>query len=80
MLKCKLILIFIETKEVMTRKELLEHKRAELLNELFDVVDQLHSSIFETVEQMTGLAERQVSLERNLSKINESIARLNSEK
>jgi vacuolar-type H+-ATPase subunit D/Vma8 len=64
----------------MTRKELLEHKRAELLNELFDVVDQLHSSIFETVEQMTGLAERQVSLERNLSKINESIARLNSEK
>lgn len=80
MLKCKLILIFIETKEVMTRKELLEHKRAELLNELFDIVDQLHSSIFETVEQMTGLAERQVSLERNLSKINESIARLNSEK
>jgi len=80
LLKCKLILIFIETKEVMTRKELLEHKRAELLNELFDVVDQLHSSIFETVEQMTGLAERQVSLERNLSKINESIARLNSEK
>lgn len=64
----------------MTRIELLEHKRAELLNELFDVVDQLHSSIFETVEQMTGLAERQVSLERNLSKINESIARLNSEK
>jgi len=64
----------------MKRKELLEHKRAELLNELFDVVDQLHSSIFETVEQMTGLAERQVSLERNLSKINESIARLNSEK
>jgi hypothetical protein len=78
--KCKLVLIFIETKEVMKRKELLEHKRAELLNELFDVVDQLHSSIFETVEQMTGLAERQVSLERNLSKINESIARLNSEK
>lgn len=80
MFKCKLVLIFIETKEVMKRKELLEHKRAELLNELFDVVDQLHSSIFETVEQMTGLAERQVSLERNLSKINESIARLNSEK
>lgn len=64
----------------MTRKELLENRRTELLNELFDVVDQLHSSIFETVEQMNGLAERQVSLERNLSKINESIAKLNSEK
>lgn len=64
----------------MTRKELLEHKRAELLNELFDVVDQLNSSVFETVEQMTGLAERQASLERTLSKIDECIARLNSEK
>lgn len=65
---------------VMTRKELLENRRAELLNELFDVVDQLNSSVFETVEQASGLAERQVSLERNLSKINESIAKLNSEK
>ena len=80
MLKCKLILIFIETKEVMTRKELLEHKRAELLNELFDVVDQLNSSVFETVEQVSGLAERQVSLEKNLLKVNECIAGLNSEK
>jgi len=64
----------------MTRIELLENRRTELLNELFDVVDQLNSSVFETVEQASGLAERQVSLERNLSKINESIARLNSEK
>lgn len=64
----------------MTRKELLEHKRAELLNELFDVVDQLHSSVFETVEQASGLAERQVSLERNLSRIDECITRLNSKK
>ena len=80
MLNCKLILIFIETKEVMTRKELLENRRTELLNELFDVVDQLNSSVFETVEQVSGLAERQVSLERDLSKIDECIARLNSEK
>lgn len=80
MLNCKLILIFIETKEVMTRKELLENRRTELLNELFDVVDQLNSSVFETVEQVSGLAERQVSLERNLSKIDECIAKLNSEK
>ena len=64
----------------MTRKELLENRRAELLNELFDVVDQLNSSVFETVEQVSGLAERQVSLERNLSKIDECIAKLNSEK
>jgi hypothetical protein len=64
----------------MTRIELLEHKRAELLNELFDVVDQLNSSVFETVEQVSGLAERQVSLEKNLLKVNECIARLNSEK
>ena len=64
----------------MTRKELLEIKRTELLNELFDVVDQLHSSIFETVEQMNGLAERQVSLEKEISKIDERIKRLNSEK
>ena len=64
----------------MTRKELLETKRTELLNELFDVVDQLNSSIFETVEQMTGLAECQVSLEREISKIDERINKLNSEK
>lgn len=64
----------------MTRKELLENRRAELLNELFDVVDQLNSSVFETVEQVSGLAERQVSLERSLSKIDESIAKLNSKK
>ena len=64
----------------MTRIELLEHKRAELLNELFDVVDQLNSSVFETVQQVSGLAERQVSLEKNLLKVNECIARLNSEK
>ena len=64
----------------MTRKELLEIKRTELLNELFDVVDQLNSSVFETVEQVSGLAERQVSLEKNLLKVNECIARLNSEK
>ena len=63
----------------MTRKELLEIKRTELLNELFDVVDQLHSSVFETVEQARGLAERQVSLEQELSKIDERIKRLNSE-
>ena len=63
----------------MTRKELLEIKRTELLNELFDVVDQLHSSVFETVEQMSGLAERQVSLESNISKIDERISKLNSE-
>ena len=62
----------------MTRKELLESKRTELLNELFDVVDQLHSSIFETVEQMNGLAERQVFLESQISKIDERIKRLNS--
>ena len=80
MLNCKLILIFIETKEVMTRKELLENRRTELLNELFDVVDQLNSSIFETVEQMNGLAERQVFLQRELRKVNERIQRLNSEK
>ena len=65
---------------VMTRKELLQIKRAELLNELFDVVDQLNSSIFETVEQMNGLAERQVFLQRELRKVNERIQRLNSEK
>jgi len=64
----------------MTRKELLEIKRTELLNELFGVVDQLHSSIFETVEQMNGLAERQVFLESQISKIDERIKRLNSEK
>ena len=64
----------------MTRIELLEHKRAELLNELFDVVDQLNSSIFETVEQASGLAERQVFLQRELRKVNERIQRLNSEK
>ena len=63
----------------MTRKELLEIKRTELLNELFDVVDQLHSSVFETVEQMSGLVERQVSLEKTLSKIDERIGKLNSE-
>ena len=63
----------------MTRKELLEIKRTELLNELFDVVDQLHSSVFETVEQMSGLVERQVSLESNISKIDERISKLNSE-
>lgn len=80
MSKCKLVLIFIEMKEVMTRKELLENRRTELLNELFDVVDQLNSSVFETVEQVSGLAERQASLERNLSKIDECIAKLNSEK
>jgi predicted nuclease with TOPRIM domain len=65
---------------VMTRKELLQIKRAELLNELFDVVDQLNSSIFETVEQASGLAERQVFLQRELHKVNERIQRLNSEK
>jgi hypothetical protein len=65
---------------VMTRKELLQIKRAELLNELFDVVDQLNSSIFETVEQASGLAERQVFLQRELRKVNERIQRLNSEK
>ena len=65
---------------VMTRKELLQIKRAELLNELFDVVDQLNSSIFETVEQVNGLAERQVFLESEISKVNERIQRLNSTK
>jgi hypothetical protein len=65
---------------VMTRKELLQIKRAELLNELFDVVDQLNSSIFETVEQASGLAEHQVFLQRELRKVNERIQRLNSEK
>jgi len=65
-------------KMVMTRKELLEIKRTELLNELFGVVDQLHSAIFETVEQMNGLAERQVFLESQISKIDERIKRLNS--
>ena len=64
----------------MTRKELLEIKRTELLNELFEVVDQLHSSVFETVEQASGLAERQVSLESKISKIDECISKLNSEK
>jgi len=64
----------------MTRKELLQIKRAELLNELFDVVDQLNSSTFETVEQASGLAERQVFLESEISKVNERIQRLNSEK
>ena len=64
----------------MTRKELLEIKRTELLNELFEVVDQLHSSVFETVEQVSGLAERQVSLESKISKIDECISKLNSEK
>jgi len=67
-------------KMVMTRKELLQIKRAELLNELFDVVDQLNSSTFETVEQASGLAERQVFLESEISKVNERIQRLNSEK
>ena len=62
----------------MTRKELLESKRTELINELFGVVDQLHSAIFETVEQMNGLAERQVFLESQISKIDERIKRLNS--
>ena len=65
---------------VMTRKELLQIKRAELLNELFDVVNQLNSSIFETVEQVNGLAERQVFLESEISKVNERIQRLNSTK
>ena len=64
----------------MTRKELLQIKRAELLNELFDVVNQLNSSIFETVEQVNGLAERQVFLESEISKVNERIQRLNSTK
>ena len=70
----------MKTNEVMTRKELLEVKRTELINELFDVVDQLHSSVFETVEQMSGLVERQVSLERKIDKLNESIKRVSTEK
>lgn len=70
----------MKTNEVMTRKELLEIKRTELINELFDVVDQLHSSIFETVEQASGLAERQVSLERKIAQLDESIKRVSTEK
>lgn len=64
---------------VMTRAELLEIKRTELINELFNVVDQLHSSIFETAEQVSGLAEHQVTLEKEILKIEKRIAKLNSE-
>lgn len=76
---CKLILIFIEIKVVMTRKELLETRRTELINELFDIVDQLHSAVFETVEQLDGLANRQESLERAIANLDARIKRVSAE-
>ena len=63
----------------MTRRELLESKRTELINELFSIADQLTSSLFETVEQLDALASRKVFLEKEIINLDKKIERVQAE-
>ena len=62
----------------MTRKELLDYKRAEKLDQLFMVVSQMDTLAFESVEQLESLMSQKASLEQEVALLNERIERLNS--
>lgn len=74
------LLIFIEIKMVMTRKELLEYSRAEKLDKLFLTVSQMDTLAFESVEQLESLLAQKSELERELGQLDERLAKLNQEK
>lgn len=74
------LLIFIEIKMVMTRKELLEYSRAEKLDKLFLLVSQMDTLAFESVEQLESLLAQKSELERELGQLDERLAKLNQEK
>ena len=74
------LLIFIEIKMVMTRKELLEYSRAEKLDKLFITVSQMDTLAFESVEQLESLLAQKTELERELGQLDERLAKLNQEK
>ena len=62
----------------MTRKELLDYKRAEKLDQLFMVVSQVDTLAFESVEQLESLLSQKATLEQEVASLNERIERLNS--
>jgi hypothetical protein len=74
------LLIFIEIKMVMTRKELLEYTRSEKLDKLFILASQMDTLGFESVEQLESLIAQKTELERELGRLDERLAKLNEEK
>jgi len=74
------LLIFIEIKMVMTRKELLEYTRSEKLDKLFILASQMDTLGFESVEQLESLIAQKTELERELGRLAERLAKLNEEK
>lgn len=63
----------------MTRKELLEHIRAEKLHELFLAASQIDTLSYETVSQLESLTTQVKTLERALGQIEESLNKLDQE-
>ena len=74
------LLIFIEIKMVMTRKELLEYTRSEKLDKLFILASQMDTLAFKSVEQLESLIAQKAELERELGLLDERLAKLNEEK
>ena len=74
------LLIFIEIKMVMTRKELLEYTRSEKLDKLFILASQMDTLAFKSVQQLESLIAQKAELERDLGLLNERLSRLNEEK
>lgn len=74
------LLIFIEIKMVMTRKELLEYTRSEKLDKLFILASQMDTLAFKSVEQLESLIAQKAELERELGLLDERLAKLNKEK
>ncbi len=74
------LLIFIEIKMVMTRKELLEYTRSEKLDKLFILASQMDTLAFKSVEQLESLIAQKAELERELGRLDERLAKLNEEK
>lgn len=74
------LLIFIEIKMVMTRKELLEYTRSEKLDKLFILASQMDTLAFKSVEQLESLIAQKTELERELGRLDERLAKLNEEK
>jgi len=74
------LLIFIEIKMVMTRKELLEYTRSEKLDKLFILASQMDTLAFKSVQQLESLIAQKAELERELGLLDERLAKLNEEK
>lgn len=74
------LLIFIEIKMVMTRKELLEYTRSEKLDKLFILASQMDTLAFKSVQQLESLIAQKTELERELGLLDERLAKLNEEK